>query len=99
MLLVSHVGDVSDVKYLNKRSKATLYTTLLSLGIVDLSSTYILIYFDITLYTVFMSQNGTDYNIRSHYFSCQGCQKVLYTYMNRRLTMASLLSNLNWVNV
>ena len=25
MLLMSHVGDIRDVKYLNKRSKATLY--------------------------------------------------------------------------
>ena len=25
MLLMSHVGDIGDVKYLNKRSKATLY--------------------------------------------------------------------------
>ena len=24
-----HVGDVGDVKYLNKRSKATLYTAML----------------------------------------------------------------------
>ena len=29
MLLVSHVGDVGDVKYLNKRSKATLYKAML----------------------------------------------------------------------
>ena len=29
MLLMSHVGDVSDVKYLNKRSKATLYKAML----------------------------------------------------------------------
>ena len=29
MLLMSHVGDVGDVKYLNKRSKATLYTAIL----------------------------------------------------------------------
>ena len=29
MLLMSHVGDVGDVKYLNKRSKATLYRTML----------------------------------------------------------------------
>ena len=29
MLLMSHVGDVGDVKYLNKRSKATLYIAML----------------------------------------------------------------------
>ena len=29
MLLMSHVGDVGDVKYLNKRSKATLYKAML----------------------------------------------------------------------
>ena len=29
MLLISHVGDVGDVKYLNKRSKATLYKAML----------------------------------------------------------------------
>ena len=29
MLLMAHVGDVGDVKYLNKRSKATLYRTML----------------------------------------------------------------------
>ena len=29
MLLMSHVGDVRDVKYLNKRSKATLYKAML----------------------------------------------------------------------
>ena len=29
MLLMSHVGDVGDVKYLNKRSKATLYKAIL----------------------------------------------------------------------
>ena len=29
MLLMSHVGDVGDVKYLNKRSKATLYRAML----------------------------------------------------------------------
>ena len=29
ILLMSHVGDVGDVKYLNKRSKATLYKVML----------------------------------------------------------------------
>ena len=29
MLLMSHVGDVGDVKYLNKRSKATLFKAML----------------------------------------------------------------------
>ena len=29
MLLMSYVGDVGDVKYLNKRSKATLYRAML----------------------------------------------------------------------
>ena len=29
MLLMSHVGDIGDVKYLNKRSKATLYKAML----------------------------------------------------------------------
>ena len=29
MLLMSHVGDVGDVKYLNIRSKATLYKAML----------------------------------------------------------------------
>ena len=29
MLLMSHVGDIGDVKYLNKRSKATLYRAML----------------------------------------------------------------------
>ena len=29
MLLMSHVVDVGDVKYLNKRSKATLYKAML----------------------------------------------------------------------
>ena len=29
MLLMSHVGDVRDVKYLNKRSKARLYKAML----------------------------------------------------------------------
>ena len=29
MLLMSHVRDVGDVKYLNKRSKATLYKAML----------------------------------------------------------------------
>ena len=29
MLLMSHVGDIRDVKYLNKRSKATLYKAML----------------------------------------------------------------------
>ena len=29
MLLMSHVGDVRDVKYLNKRSKATMYKAML----------------------------------------------------------------------
>ena len=29
MLLMSSVGDVGDVKYLNKRSKATLYRAML----------------------------------------------------------------------
>ena len=29
MLLMSHVGDVGDVKYLNKRSNATLYKAML----------------------------------------------------------------------
>ena len=29
VLLMSHVGDVGDVKYLNKRSKATLYKAML----------------------------------------------------------------------
>ena len=29
MLLMSHVRDVRDVKYLNKRSKATLYKAML----------------------------------------------------------------------
>ena len=29
MLLMSHVGDVRDVKYLIKRSKATLYRAML----------------------------------------------------------------------
>ena len=29
MLLTSHVGDVGNVKYLNKRSKATLYKAML----------------------------------------------------------------------
>ena len=29
MLLMSHVGDVGNVKYLNKRSKATLYKAML----------------------------------------------------------------------
>ena len=29
MLLMSHVGDVGDVIYINKRSKATLYRTML----------------------------------------------------------------------
>ena len=29
MLLISHVGDVGNVKYLNKRSKATLYKAML----------------------------------------------------------------------
>ena len=29
MLLMSHVRDVGDVKYLNKRSKATLYKVML----------------------------------------------------------------------
>ena len=29
MLLMSHVEDIGDVKYLNKRSKATLYRAML----------------------------------------------------------------------
>ena len=29
MLLMSHIEDVGDVKYLNKRSKATLYRAML----------------------------------------------------------------------
>ena len=29
MLLMPHVGDITDVKYLNKRSKATLYKAML----------------------------------------------------------------------
>ena len=29
MLLMSHVGDVGDVIYINKRSKATLYGAML----------------------------------------------------------------------
>ena len=29
MLLMSHVGDIGDVKYPNKRSKATLYRAML----------------------------------------------------------------------
>ena len=29
MLLMSHVGDVGDVIYINKRSKATLYRAML----------------------------------------------------------------------
>ena len=29
MLLMSHVRDIRDVKYLNKRSKATLYKAML----------------------------------------------------------------------
>ena len=29
MLLMSHVGDIRDVRYLNKRSKATLYKAML----------------------------------------------------------------------
>ena len=29
MLLMSHVGDVGDVIYINKRSKATLYIAML----------------------------------------------------------------------
>ena len=29
ILLMSHIGDVGDVKYLNKRSKATLYRAML----------------------------------------------------------------------
>ena len=29
MLLMSHVGDIRDVKYLNKRLKATLYKAML----------------------------------------------------------------------
>ena len=29
ILLMSHVGDIGDVKYLNKRSKATLYRAML----------------------------------------------------------------------
>ena len=29
MLLMSHVRDIGDVKYLNKRSKATLYKAML----------------------------------------------------------------------
>ena len=30
MLLMSHVGDVGNVKYLNKRSKATLYKAIVT---------------------------------------------------------------------
>ena len=42
-------------------------------------------------------EDGTNYNIGL--FVMLKVSKVLYTYMNRKLTVASLLFNLNWVNV
>ena len=35
MLLMSHVGDIGDVKYLNKRSKATLYKAMLLMSVMS----------------------------------------------------------------
>ena len=51
LLLMSHVGDVGDVKYLNKRSKATLYRGRAMLLMSEMSE--ISQYYEITVLRYF----------------------------------------------
>ena len=61
MLLMSHVGDVGDVKYLNKRSKATLYRAMLLMSEMSEISQYyeisVLRYFTSSNYIVYHNSN------------------------------------------
>ena len=58
MLLMSHVGDVGDVKYLNKRSKATLYRAMLLMSEISEISQY----YEITVLRYFTSLNYIVYH-------------------------------------
>ena len=58
MLLMSHVGDVGDVKYLNKRSKATLYRAMLLMSEMSEISQY----YEITVLRYFTSSNYIVYH-------------------------------------
>ena len=58
MLLMSHVGDVGDVEYLNKRSKATLYRAMLLMSEMSEISQY----YEITVLRYFTSSNYIVYH-------------------------------------
>ena len=55
MLLMSHVADVGNVKYLNKRSKARLYRAMLLMS--EISQ-----YYEITVLRYFTSSNYIVYH-------------------------------------
>ena len=80
MLLMSHVRDVGDVKYLNKRSKATLYRAMLFMS--EMSE--IFQYYEITVLRYFTSLNYIVYN-NSNYSN----QEILWintsNYMKLRI--------------
>ena len=61
MLLMSHVGDVRDVKYFNKTSKATLYRAMLLMSEMSKISHYceitVLRYFTSSNYIVYHNSN------------------------------------------
>ena len=75
-----HVGDVGDMKYLNKRSKATLYTAMLLMS--EMSEMW-----NISMlcnYCTLMSETSEMWNIsikdqRQHYtqqcYSCRRCRR------------------------
>ena len=58
MLVMSHVGDVRDVKYLNKRSNATLYRAMLLMSEMSGTSQY----YEITVLRYFTSSNYIVYH-------------------------------------
>ena len=58
MLLMSHVGDIRDVKYLNKKSKATLYRAMLLMSEMSEISQY----YEITVLRYFTSLNYIVYH-------------------------------------
>ena len=58
MLLMAHVGDVGDIKYLNKRSKATLYRAMLLMSEMSEISQY----YEITVLRYFTSSNYIVYH-------------------------------------
>ena len=72
MLLMAHVGDIGDVKYLNKRSKATLYRTMLLMSEISKISQFCIVFDPLLRYFTSLTSLTWIQYIRLH---CQRCQR------------------------